>query len=292
MKGRAMASVYRGAAGRARVRAWCAARLDAWEVTHQRREVSTDAGPTHVVMAGQPREGVPLLVLVPGTNMNAAVSLETVTDLAQTGGVAVLDVPGQPGLSAEHRPRRARLPWYGHWLTQALEQVTSGPAIVVGHSLGAAIALAAQSPHITGRLLLSPGGLVRLAVPAPVLRATLPWLLRPTVPRSRRLLGEMSAPSHPVPEHLVEWMTLVGETCRSTLAPGPLPTDVTRRARAVPCAVAVGAHDIFLPPVRLVPAVRCLLSTEAHVLDGAGHLLLDNVPHHVVELATRLRAQG
>ncbi|MEV7516939.1 alpha/beta hydrolase [Streptomyces diastaticus] len=204
--------------------------------------------------------------------MNAAVSLEAVAVLATTGAVAVLDVPGQPGLSAGHRPHRARLPWYGHWLSQALEQVATGPAIVVGHSLGAAIALAAHSPHITGRLLLSPGGVTRLAVPASVLRATLPWVLRSAEHRSRRLLREMSAPGHAVPEQLVEWMTLVGRSCRSTLAPSPLPSHVLRRARPVPCVVAVGSHDVFLPSAPLGRATRRLLGAEAHVLDGAGHL--------------------
>ncbi|GFH81409.1 hypothetical protein CH313_22090 [Streptomyces sp. TSRI0384-2] len=286
-----MASVYRSVAGREQVRAWCAARLDAWGVPHRRWEVPTDAGPTHVVMAGQAREGVPLLVLVPGTNMNAAVSLEAVAVLATTGAVAVLDVPGQPGLSAGHRPHRARLPWYGHWLSQALEQVATGPAIVVGHSLGAAIALAAHSPHITGRLLLSPGGVTRLAVPASVLRATLPWVLRSAEHRSRRLLREMSAPGHAVPEQLVEWMTLVGRSCRSTLAPSPLPSHVLRRARPVPCVVAVGSHDVFLPSAPLGRATRRLLGAEAHVLDGAGHLVLDDAPHRVGALAARLRTK-
>lgn len=32
----------------------------------------------------------------------------------------MLDVPGQPGLSADVRPRRGRAAWYGQWLTEAL----------------------------------------------------------------------------------------------------------------------------------------------------------------------------
>ncbi|MFI9030081.1 alpha/beta fold hydrolase [Streptomyces sp. NPDC053560] len=287
-----MESVYRGAVGRDRVRAWCAARLDAWEASHHRWEVSTDAGSTSVVSAGRPRDGKPLMVLVPGTNMNAAVALDMIAALAKVGAVAALDVPGQPGLSAEYRPRRARLPWYGHWLSQALQQVTSGPAIVIGHSLGAAIALAAQSPHIVGRLLLSPGGLMPLAVPVPLLRATVPWMVRPNLPRTTRLLGQMRSPGRPVPAHLAEWMALVGETCRSTLAPRPLPGTVLARSRSVPCTVVVGAHDIFLPHTRLVPAAQRLLGTEPHVLDDVGHLLLDDAPQSVIDLVGSMQASG
>ncbi|MFB6590806.1 alpha/beta fold hydrolase [Streptomyces diastaticus] len=123
-------------------------------------------------MAGQAREGVPLLVLVPGTNMNAAVSLEAVAVLATTGAVAV-----------------------------------------------------------------------------------------------------------------------VGRSCRSTLAPSPLPSHVLRRARPVPCVVAVGSHDVFLPSAPLGRATRRLLGAEAHVLDGAGHLVLDDAPHRVGALAARLRTK-
>ncbi|MEU3899194.1 alpha/beta hydrolase [Streptomyces sp. NPDC045251] len=287
-----MASVYHGVTGRQRVRAWCEARLDAWEVAHSRWEVATDAGSTSVLSAGDPRDGMPLRVLVPGTNMNAAVSLDIVAELAKTGAVVVLDVPGQPGLSAGYRPRRARLPWYGHWLSQALEQVASGSAIVIGHSLGAAIALSAHSPHIIGRLLLSPGGLMPLAVPLPLLCATAPWMVRSTLPRTTRLLRQMSAPGHPVPADLAEWMTLVGRTCRSTLAPRPLPGAVLARSRTVPCTVAVGAHDVFLPHTRLASATQRLLGIEPHVVDDAGHLLLDNAPHSVITLVGDLRAGG
>jgi pimeloyl-ACP methyl ester carboxylesterase len=36
--------------------------------------------------------------------------------------------------------------------------------------------------------------------------------------------------------------------------------------------VAVGAHDWFLPPCRLVPAVRRTMGLDVRVFPGAGHL--------------------
>ncbi|MGW0604383.1 hypothetical protein [Streptomyces sp. NPDC002640] len=52
-----MASANRSPAGRERVRVRRAARLDAWDVPHQRRHVATDASLTHVLMAGRHGKG-------------------------------------------------------------------------------------------------------------------------------------------------------------------------------------------------------------------------------------------
>ncbi len=271
-----MESIYRSAAGRQQVRDWCEERLDGWDTAHTRSEVATSAGRTHVVTAGPDPDGAsPSVVLVPGTNMNTATCLRAVEVLSARRRTVVLDVPGQPGLSAERRPGRARATAYGRWLGEALEAAAPGPSVVVGHSLGGAIALACASPQIAGRVLVSTAGLVRLRVGPAVLAATVPWLVRPTAPRAARLLRQMAAPGSPVPDELADWMSLVGRCCRSSLAPSPLPPAVLADRRAVPCVAAVGNHDVFLPPRRLGPAVRRGLGTDLRVVDGAGHLLLD-----------------
>jgi pimeloyl-ACP methyl ester carboxylesterase len=150
-------SIYKSSRDRARVRLWCGERLDAWGVDRDRRELTTSAGITSVVTVGSaPTGGAPSIVLLPGTNMNAAVSLAAATALSADWHTVVLDVPGQPGLSGDWRPRRGRMTWYGNRLGEALERAVPGPALVVGHSLGGAIALACSSSRITGRVLVSP----------------------------------------------------------------------------------------------------------------------------------------
>jgi pimeloyl-ACP methyl ester carboxylesterase len=230
------------------------------------------------------------VVLVPGTNTNGAVYRHLAHVLAARWPTVVLDVPGQPGLSAEVRPRRGRSAWYGQWLTEALEQAVPGPALAVGHSLGGAIVLASGSPQIVGRVLLSSAGLVRLAVPAAAVAAAVPWLSRPTVPRAARMLRQMVAPGGSVPDELAEWMALVARCCRSSLAPSPLPSRLLAERRAVPCLVATGRHDVFLPPRRVGPAAQRHLGARLHVLEGSGHLLLDEVPDEIVALVERALA--
>lgn len=278
-----MISVYRSEQARAEVRRWCVSRIEDAGMARARSEVVTSAGVTGVVTAGpEPCDGEPSVVLLPGTNMNAALCLPVADALARERRVAVLDLPGQPGLSADRRPRAKRSLWYGKWLTEALARAVPGPVVVGGHSLGGAVALACDSPQIVGRVLLSGAGLIRLRVPVPLLAATVPWLLRPTVAGSAALVRRMAAPGQGhVADGLGEWMDLVGRCCRTSLAPPPLPSGLLELRRSVPTLVVAGRFDPFLPPRHLGPAARRRLGAEFRMIEGAGHLLLDEAPEAV-----------
>ncbi|MGW0179152.1 alpha/beta fold hydrolase [Nocardia sp. NPDC003345] len=267
---------------------WCTEQLREWDTAHQRWTITTSAGPTHVVTIGSTHESAPTVVVIPGTYMNTAASLPFLAELATRYRVIALDTPGQPGLSAPQRPRTDRLPWYGRWLDEALEQTVPDTAVLLGHSPGGAIALACPSERIAGRVLVAPAGLVRLKVTRHLLAATMAWIAAPSPDHTHRLLHLMTGPEQSVAPHLVEWMTPVARYCRTTLAPSPLPPGLLDSCRSVPCVVATGSHDIFLPPARLEPAVRGLLGTELRVLPNCGHLALYDDPAGVVELVDHL----
>ncbi len=273
-------SIYRSTAGREHIRHWCTDRLDKWPVPNERTMVTANGAQTHLVTAGT---GPTTVVFVPGTNFNAAASLPLATALVAAGHRLVLpDVPGQPGLSSEERGiSGGRLSWSGTWLSEVLDAAAvTGPVVVVRHSFGAAIALSCPSPRIDRLVLVSPGGLGRLRLTPRLLGVSAAWFVRPTPARSTRLLQAMLAPGHQPREELVEWMTLVARHSRSSGAPGvaDLP------ARAVPRLVTTGAHDTFLPPRRLAPAVRTMLGTDLHVIPDAGHLVIEEHPGQLADL--------
>ncbi|MFG2231540.1 alpha/beta fold hydrolase [Streptomyces sp. NPDC048723] len=275
-----MNSIYSSTAGREHIRHWCTDRLDKWPVPNERTMVTANGAQTHLVTAGT---GPTTVVFVPGTNFNAAASLPLATALVAAGHRLVLpDVPGQPGLSSEERGiSGGRLSWSGTWLSEVLDAAAvTGPVVVVGHSFGAAIALSCPSPRIDRLVLVSPDGLGRLRLTPRLLGVSAAWFVRPTPARSTRLLQAMLAPGHQPREELVEWMTLVARHSRSSGAPGvaDLP------ARAVPQLVTTGAHDTFLPPRRLAPAVRTMLGTDLHVIPDAGHLVIEEHPGQLADL--------
>lgn len=160
--------------------------------------------------------------------------------------------------------------------------------VLVGNSLGAAVALAAGSPRIAARALISPAGFVRLTTGPAVALASAAWLLHPTADTTRRMLRLFVAPGEGPPESDVEWMTLMASCCCTTLAPPPLPVELLARRARQPCIVVVGEHDRFLPPAWLGPAVRITMGIELQVVANMGHLTtpghLDDVVSLVAEV--------
>lgn len=275
-----MADLYRSPAGEGRVRDWCVQRLQGWTVPHETSTISTSLGDTHLVAAGQ---GGTVCVYLPGTNFNAATSLGLLTTLARRCRVVVPDLPGQPGLSSVTRPR-PEADGYGRWLGEVVSAVrATAPAdrlVVVGHSRGAAVALAGPE-DVDALALVSPAGLAKVRMSRTVLTTALPWMLRPTPARSASLLRMMSGPTAVVDPDLVAWLTIVARDTRSTGAPGPLPARTLERWRSRPVRVLVGSHDRFFPAEHLEPVARHRLGAPVDVLDGVGHLAVEEDPELV-----------
>jgi pimeloyl-ACP methyl ester carboxylesterase len=250
--------------------------------------VDTSAGRVALVSAGR---GGPRVVVVPGTSFNAAVALPWLRALSARWAATVVDLPGQPGLSNPHRPWRGRLAWYGRVLDEVLEVADLDRVVLVGNSLGAAVALAAGSPRIAARALVAPAGLIRLTVDPALALASARWLLRPTAGHTRRMLRLFVGPGEDPPETEVDWMTLMAASCRTTLAPPPLPAGLLARRAGRPCVAGVGEHDRFLPPRRLAPALRRRMGLDLRILPGMGHLTTPGHLDDVVSLVAEADGQ-
>ncbi|WP_107765631.1 alpha/beta fold hydrolase [Nocardioides terrigena] len=283
-----MSSAYRSAAGAERVRDWCSAGLARWEFPHSTHEVDTSHGQTHVVALGA---GDGICIYLPGTNFNAATSTTVLSQLATSCRVYAADLPGQPGLSAAERPHPELL-GYAAWLRDLIAWVSGrhehGSIVLAGHSRGAAVALSAEPDSVQGLMLLAPAGLSEVRASIEMLRATLPWLVRRNSAGARRLLEYMSGPAHTAEDDVVEWMTLVSRSCRTTGAPGPLPDHTLLRWKGRQVLVAVGEHNVFFPVSKLRVSCRSKLGREPVVIPGAGHLVVDEEPVLVTELVTSL----
>jgi len=276
-----MKAVYRNAVSQYTVRQWCLNRLAQWSTPHSRQVVKVDGVDVHLTHIGDQAAKV---VFLPGTNFNAATSLELGSALGERWPTMIIDLPGQPGLSSGHRPHNPHDGWYGRILAKVLEATAAREVVVVGHSLGAAVALGCDSPRVGARVLCSPAGITRLGMDIPLLACSTRWLLTPTVAASRRLLNLLTAPGHRASRTAAEWMSLIGHHCRTTLAPPPQPLAVLRRAAETTMVVATGEHDRFLGPRRLTKAVRRDLDAPLRALPGVGHLVGDERPGEIVNL--------
>lgn len=284
-----MPTVYKNSSGQRAVRQWCSEALARADFPLTSATVDTSVGRVELTSSGA---GQPRVVVVPGTGFNAAVALPWLQALSVRWATTVVDLPGQPGLSDPRRPRRDRLAWYGRVLDEILGAIDADGVVLLGNSLGAAVALAATSPRITARALVSPAGVIRLRMDPELALASALWLLRPTAEHTRRMLRLFVAPGEDPPEAEVEWMTLVARCCRTTLAPPPLPAELLARRAERPCVVGVGEHDRFLPPHRLVPAVRRIMDVDVRVFSGMGHLTAPADLDQVVSLVAAVIDHG
>jgi pimeloyl-ACP methyl ester carboxylesterase len=221
-------------------------------------------------------------VFLAGDRFNAATCLPLLAALAARFRVVAPDVPGQPGLSADHTAPAPTLGWYGAWLNAVVAQTRSRSCLLVGHSFGGAITLACDSPLARGRLAVSTGGLCRLRLTPSTLADFAVWTVVPRPATSRRLLGRLMGPGRTPRPELVDWMTLVARHTR------PVSASEIIAPSNIPTIIATGQADVFLPPARLGPAARAAGGHDLHVIAGAGHLVTEEQPEAVVALLDQL----
>ncbi|GAB3723079.1 alpha/beta fold hydrolase [Nocardiopsis oceani] len=286
------ARVYRSDSAERAVRGWCRDRLDEHADLADVSEITSAIGPTRAVRFPG-GSGAPV-VFLSGTNFNSALSASSASVMCPDREVVLIDLPGQPGLSCGLRPKAQRAAAYGAWFEEVLPKLVDRPAIVLGHSLGAAVALASKpSPLVRGMVLVGPAGLTGAAMSSELMRASLPWMIGPRDDKSTRLLNFMSGPSFQYPVHpLAGWMTMVGKYCRTSLAPGPLPVESLLPWQKRNVTVATGSDDVFFSSARLHGPARRFLDTDVHVMEGAGHLAPYEFPDEVAELVRRAEAVG
>lgn len=281
------ARVYRSENAERSVHAWCHEALSQWPELGPLPPIETRLGSTQAFSAaGGP--GTPVLVLS-GTNFNAATTVPAARVLAEDRPVHLVDLPGQPGLSCGRRAVGDRADSYAAWLAELLPQITDRPVIVLGHSRGAAITLAAgPSPLVAGMVLVNPAGLTAAGLTSGSMRATLSWMFRPNERTSGRLVKFLSGPDSVAEraEHIseTEWLTLVARHCRTGSTPSPLNAESFHAWSDHRIMVATGSHDPFFSPARLHGPARRFLDTDVRVIEGAGHLSLYERPDRVAQL--------
>lgn len=268
--------------GATALRAWCEQGLATWPA-HDRRTIDTSLGTTHLTSTSG--NGGRTVLWLPGTNFNAATTAPLASAVAGRVHFVVADLPGQPGLSSLEPLGRDRMARYGRWVAEVLDALDAPTVTVAGHSLGAAIALAAApSERIDGLVLVAPAGLTEVSMTRAVLIASVPWLLRPTDDRSAAVIRLMQHDSSPVDPSVARWLTLAARSLRQVGAPGPLPHDDVARWRDERVRIMVGEADRFFPPATVRPVASERLGAEVAVIDHAGHLLPDERPQVVADV--------
>jgi pimeloyl-ACP methyl ester carboxylesterase len=193
-------------------------------------------------------------------------------------------VPDLPGHGRSAGTGRKSVGAYADWLVAFLNALGLEQAVLVGHSLGGAVALdlALRYPErVAGLGLVGTGARLRVA---PAILDGLRDEFRPTV----RLICEWCYGQDAPPEVLT-----LGEGQMAATPPGVVHDDFCaanafdvfgRLAEiSAPAVIVTGTQDRMTPPKYAVYLRDRLPNATLHLVDGAGHMVMIEQPEAVVE---------
>lgn len=220
--------------------------LARWPVASKELTVPTRHGATFVIGCGP--ETAPPVVLLHGSQANAAAWMPDVPLWAERFRLFAVDMIGEPGLSAPVRPN-LRGDAHALWLDEVLSGLGLSRAAFVGTSLGGWLAVdyASKRPQAVQALaLICPGGIGRQKN---FLLKTLPLLLLGSW--GRRKMREMVFGPAPkvLPDALLPIASLmdnIGKAVKPRIVSMPRLTDAQLQALRMPMLAIVGGRDVLL----------------------------------------------
>jgi pimeloyl-ACP methyl ester carboxylesterase len=201
--------------------------------------------------------------------------LYQVRDLPQAASYA----PDLPGHGRSPGPGRDSIGAYGDWLLAFMDEAGLGQAVLVGHSMGGAIALdlALRWPdRVAGLGLVATGARLRVAPaileglrqdPAETVGLITDWAFGPEAPAEMARLGRRQM-------NQVDPGVLYGDFAACDAF------DVTERLGEIeaPALVLCGTQD-RLTPAKYATFLRDRIAgARLHLVEGAGHMLMVERP--------------
>lgn len=248
-----------------------------------RRFVELDGRRVSYLTAGD--SAAPAVLLIHGSGVSAGYWVNQLRGLLDAFRVAAIDLPGH----GESDPiPQASVEEYAETVARFLEALGTGPVLVVGHSLGGAvaIALAARRPDaVRGLVLLA--SCAKLSWVESARERLLPYLPGALwkilfLSTARKLLFAPGVPSHTVGLGMQELRSCRAETMLKDLRAAKA-MDLTRQATGldVPTLILCGSQDRLTPPALSAELRELIPRSRLRIIDGAGHMLLLEEPTRV-----------
>jgi pimeloyl-ACP methyl ester carboxylesterase len=240
-------------------------------------------GRVHYAERGEPRSGVPPVLLVHGAGASSAIWMMTMGRLARASRVVAIDLPGHgPSPLPAEGAAGLTIAGYRDAVGMLAATLCLGPSVLVGHSMGGMVAIEAA-----------------LAWPDKV-RGLVLCGTSPRLPVREELLALIRADHARVPEWMAEHglsprvkpAVRRGFVAAGVITPAEVTladfeavraTDLTARLAALSCPVVWldGADDGIAPAMEGRPG-------EVRRLEGVGHIVPVEAPGAVAEAVASL----
>jgi pimeloyl-ACP methyl ester carboxylesterase len=265
-------SIYKSPAGEREIMALYEAVLARWPVAHETFTLPTRHGETFVIASGE-KSALPL-VLLHGSASNATSWVGDVAAFSQHFRVFAVDLPGEPGKSAQNRPAWDG-PGFAEWLEDVLDGLKIQKTALLGISQGGwtALRFATTRPErVTGLVLLAPGGVLPTR-PAFILKAIILSIFGRWGAEgiNRIVLGKQSI--HP---EAVKFMDAILTNFKARRGKEYLFSDDELKRLNMPTLLIGGAEDALIPMESVIPRMQKLVpQLKAVLIPGMGHAVIN-----------------
>ena len=255
--------MYRSRAGAEAIRAAYQRLLGRWPASVHPVHFATSLGEAFAMKGG--REEGPAILMLHGSGSNGAVWLGAAAELGKAGRCYALDLPGEPGNSAQVR---CGWPEMVAWLGEIRGQVPERPLVLLGNSLGGWLALASalDDPQgVAAVMTINPAGV------APR-RKTYGWyarLARWAGRRGARIMEQANLRGRRMDDDFREFFDQAGRhfIYRPSV---PMLSDDELRRLAMPLGYWAGKKDILLPTKKIARRLRRLVPQADIFIDEKG----------------------
>ncbi len=264
--------IYKSPAGKKEIMALYDAALARWPVPHEEIYIPTRHGDTFVISSGE--KTAPPLILLHGSASNAASWVADVAAYSAHFHVLAVDLPGEPGKSAENRPSWQGLD-FGEWLEDVLDGLMIETTALVGISQGGwtALRFATYRPERVSKLVvLAPAGIAP-ARTSFLLKAIFYRLLGSKGGEKMNQLVMGKQEMHP---DAVRFMNTIMAHFNGRLEKEYIFTDEELKRLTMPTLLIGGTEDALIPVEKITPRMETLLPHfTAEIIPGMGHALVN-----------------
>jgi pimeloyl-ACP methyl ester carboxylesterase len=264
-------SIYKSEAGRQQIMALYDAALANWLVPYQTCSIPTRHGETFAIASGDP--AAPPLLLVHGSSSNAVSWIGEAAVFGRSFRVYAVDLPGEPGCSAQDRPSWQNLD-FAEWMSDVLDGLRIEKTALLGISQGGwtALRFATCAPGRVERLvLLAPGGVA--ATRSSFIVKAVWWGMfgrRGAERINRYVFGDQ-----PIHETALEFMNAILTHFKARIEKEYLFSDEELKRLDMPTLLVVGGKDVIVDSRKVIGRLERLLPRlTVKVLPEAGHALI------------------
>jgi pimeloyl-ACP methyl ester carboxylesterase len=236
-------TIYKSPAGKSEIMALYDAVLARWPVAYDTFDLPTRHGNTFIIAGGE-KSALPL-VLLHGAASNAVSWVGDIVEYSQHFRVYAVDLPGEPGKSAENRPAWNG-PGFAEWLEDVLDGLRIQQTALLGLSQGGWTALrfaTTQPERVTKLVLLAPSGIMPTR-PSFILKAIMLSMLgRWGAERINRIVFGKQ-PIHP---EAVKFMDAIMTHFKARIDKEYLFSDDELKCLNMPILLVGGTEDAIIP---------------------------------------------